>query len=714
MTKYIFILAILLTQLLTFVCNAQTTIKGNVTNTSGEKLTGATIILKGTIDGTISNGNGDYELFTHRKGTQVLTVSFLGYVPLTQSVEMKDTVINLNFQLRNNPTELKDIVISAGSFEASDKKKGVTLKPLDILTTPSANGDIYGAIATLPGTSVVGEDGRLFVRGGDAYESKTIIDGLVVKKPYNSSTPDLPTRGRFSPSLFAGTTFSSGGYSAQYGQALSSALILQTEGMPQKSQWGFGLLSVGVSGSETLVDSRTSASVSIDYSDLQPYFSAIKQRIKWIEAPQSIGGTLSIRQKIGQNGMLKVMSTFSSSEFKLWSPDYSNQGELMRIDLKNSNYFLNALYSDGWGDGWTLKLGSTLQVDRNKIKPGTSNVNEQDLYGQLKLVIRKEFSPILNILAGADITPNRYRQDYSEQSGFIYNGRVNDYGSALFTEAESMLFDKIAIRLGLRSEYSSVLNKSSVAPRLSMAWLISPNNQISFASGLFYQTPEETLLRFNKDLDFEQARHFILNYQHEKDGHIFRVELYAKDYFHLVRYDKNDPYNGKKYTSDGNGYARGIDLFWRDFKSLKNVDYWFSYSWINSQRIYRDYESKARPSFAPEHNFSAVGKWFVPKLQTQFGASLSVASGRPYDNPSESGFMQNETKYYMDLSLNASYIFPFMGKTSVLYTSVSNMTGRQNIFGYRYYQTAQGNYVADPVRPEATRFFLIGLFLNFK
>ncbi len=714
MAKYFFILAILLAQFITTECSAQTTIKGTISNTSGEQLAGATIILKGTIDGTVSDEKGNYQLSTRHKGPLILSVSFLGYVSLSQSVEVKDSVLIRNFQLKNNPTTLNDIVITAGSFEASDKKRGVTLKPLDILTTPSANGGIYGAIATLPGTSIVGEDGRLFVRGGDAYESKTIIDGLTVKKPYNSTTPDLPSRGRFSPSLFAGTTFSSGGYSAQYGQALSGALILQTEGMPEKTQWGFGLLTVGANGSETLVGPRTAVSVSVDYTNLQPYYWAVKPSTEWQKTPHDIGSTVSFYQKIGKSGMLKVLSTISSSNLSLWSSDYSDQGEKILIDLKNLNYYLNALYADHWGDGWDIKLGSTIQVDRNKIKPGTAVDNENDLYGQMKLVIRKEVSPFLNILAGADITPNRYRQDYSELSGFNYHGRVNDNGSALYTEAESMLFDKIALRLGVRGEYSSVLNKSAVAPRFSMAWLISPSSQISFASGLFYQTPEETLLRFNQNLDLEEARHFILNFQQEKDGHIFRIELYAKDYLHLVRYNKDDPYNGKDYNSDGNGYAQGIDLFWRDFKSIRNVDYWLSYSYINSQRIYLDYVAKVRPTFAPEHNFSAVGKWFVPKLQTQFGASLSLASGRPYDDPYKPGFMQEQTKYYMDLSLNASYLFPFMGKTSVLYAAVSNVTGRQNIFGYHYYQTTQGEQVADPIRPKATRFLLIGLFLNFK
>lgn len=76
-------------------------------------------------------------------------------------------------------------------------------------------GDIYGALHTLPGNSFVGEDGGIFIRGGEGNEARTFIEGLLVHKPYTSRMPDLPARGRFSPVLFSGTMFSTGGFSAE-------------------------------------------------------------------------------------------------------------------------------------------------------------------------------------------------------------------------------------------------------------------------------------------------------------------------------------------------------------------------------------------------------------------------------------------------------------------------------------------------------------------
>lgn len=66
-------------------------------------------------------------------------------------------------------------------FEASDRKRAsAVLDPIDIVTTASANGDITGALKTLPGAQQVGESEGLFVRGGTAAETKTFIDGTLV------------------------------------------------------------------------------------------------------------------------------------------------------------------------------------------------------------------------------------------------------------------------------------------------------------------------------------------------------------------------------------------------------------------------------------------------------------------------------------------------------------------------------------------------------
>jgi hypothetical protein len=59
--------------------------------------------------------------------------------------------------------------------------------PIDIVTTASANGDITGALKTLPDAQQMGESEGLFCRGGTAADTKTFIDGTLVNNFFYSA-----------------------------------------------------------------------------------------------------------------------------------------------------------------------------------------------------------------------------------------------------------------------------------------------------------------------------------------------------------------------------------------------------------------------------------------------------------------------------------------------------------------------------------------------
>lgn len=707
------LIILLFVSVLIFDVSAQTRIAGTITDARKQSLPGANVMVKGSIDGTASDSAGRFSFATRRTGEALLLVTFIGYESYETRVLLDGNPVELSIQLREQAASLADVVITAGSFEASDKKKGVTLKPLDILTTASASGDIYGALTTLPGTAVVGEDGRLFVRGGDAYEVNTYIDGLRVKKPYSSTTPDLPARGRFSPQLFTGTTFSSGGYSAQYGEALSSALILNTEGLADDAQWGVGLMAIGASASKTWAGSRASGSIGAEYYNLGLYNNLVNQRVNYNKNPMGAGINFNFRQRTGRDGLLRVMGNGSVGRVSLWYPDYENNGAETLFNLDNDNLYLNTLWTTPLGKGWDLKLGHAFSYDYNRLRPGERRIDETDLFYQGKITLRKELSSKVSLITGTDVSVSRFVQEYSGPEVPLFRAEISDQMPSVYAESEVMVLRKVAVRAGLRGEWSPLLDRMTANPRFSAAWLLGENSQVSFATGLFSQKPQEQLLRFTHDLGFERAEHYILNYQMQKNNRIFRVEVYQKNYSDLVRYDATDFTLARHYNNTGKGFARGLEVFWRDQQTVRSLDYWISYSFIDTKRIYKDYPAEVRPSFAPEHSFSVVAKKWVQKINTQFGGTLTWTSGRPYDDPSTVAFMDQLTPNYFDISLNASHLFPLFGKTSVLYFSVSNITGQKNIFGYRYYQSPQGGYVSDPVRPEADRFFFIGLFINF-
>ncbi len=700
-----------------FSSQAQTIISGKVSDKSGQTLPGANVFLKSTYDGVSSNTEGLFRFQTKKTGDQILVVSMMGYEKQEHKIQLAGKEIHIEVKLKETYNELTAVVITAGSFEASEEKKSITLKPLDIVTTASAAGDIYGALRTLPGTQQVGEDGRLFVRGGESSETRTYIDGMLVQNPYGSKVPDIPSRGRFSPMLFTGTVFSTGGYSAEYGQAMSSALILKTEGLAQKTITGISLYSLGAGLNHTERWENSSLAASVNYFNLQPYFNLIKQKVKWDKAPESKDGSIIFRQKIGKNGLFKLFSSSSSSDLKLQYPSDTTASGTMPIRIKNKNDYVNATYSAPLGTSTTLQAGTAWSYNNDFKDIGSDRLDETDKSFQARLSIHHNFTNRLKLKTGVELTSEKFKQDYyNHLDSKDYITGYTENITAGFAEAEYTPINKLALSAGVRSEYSSILQKSNLMPRLSLGVKTSPNGSISLAFGTFYQSPTATALRFTHQLSFEQANHYILNYQYVKNDRTFRVEAYYKDYLHLIRYTTENIPDPLAYNNQGHGYAKGLDIFYRDQKTIKYLDYWLTYSFIDSKRLYKDYTQLATPSFISNHNVNAVFKYFVPKLQSLIGLTYSYASGRPYLNPNSTEFMKDKTKSYNDLSMNLSYITNIAGNYTIVYCSVSNILGFNNVYGYHYSTTADasGHFAQHEINPEAKRFAMIAVFISLE
>ena len=168
-----------------------TSIRGRVLDQEGEALAGANIFLEGTYDGTSSDSQGSFVLESGESGHRVLHIGFIGYKGQKRALELEGRDIDLGeIRLREEVSELTAVTITAGTFEAGDKKKSISLSPIDMVTTDGSSGDVYGALQALPGTTTVGESGRLFVKEGDSRESKTYNDGTLVYVPYSSSSPN--------------------------------------------------------------------------------------------------------------------------------------------------------------------------------------------------------------------------------------------------------------------------------------------------------------------------------------------------------------------------------------------------------------------------------------------------------------------------------------------------------------------------------------------
>jgi hypothetical protein len=685
----------------------QTKIEGTLTTPKGKVLAGVNVYIDGTYDGATTDMNGKYSFETAETGKQVLVATFLFYEDMRQDIIIEEYK-EQTFVMKESMNTLDAVVISAGSFQAGDNSKVTALKPLDIVTTAGSAGNIVAALQTLPGTQTVGESGRLFVRGGESDETQTFVDGLRVAQPYGASANNLPTRGRFSPFLFSGMTFSTGGYSAEYGEALSSVLLLNTIEEPVQEQIDIALMTVGLGLGNTQKWEKSSLSFNLNYTNLQPYQWIVPQKVDWNKPYQSLSGETVYRYKFNNNGMLKVYAAFDHANFDL-NQDDINEPQPVRVDMKNDNFYFNTSYKGMFGTQWTIQTGLAYGYSHNDIGLNKNSVTNGEHSSHLKLKLRKSFSDRVKLTFGGDYFITDFTEEYAEPTGFGYNSGYNNSIAAAYAETDIFLSRQLAFKAGLRASYASILGEGTIEPRAALAYKVTSKSQFSLAYGDFYQTPKQDYLKYYKNFEHEKTAHYIFNYLYSTDGRMFRAEAYYKKYDNLVKYNGVTAAYDSQYNNSGYGYAQGVDLFWRDNKTVKNVEYWVSYSYIDSKRDYKNYEYSVTPNYIAKHNFSIVTKYWINSLRSQLGVTHTFNSGRPYDNPNMTAFMSEQTKCYNSLSISWAWL---MSPQKILYFSVSNVTGSDNVFGYTYANNpaTDGQYARQAVTQPADRFFFVGFF----
>ena len=704
-TKLLFTITFLLITIFTF---AQNTISGKVLDQKGKPVLGANIYLDGTYDGATSSETGDFSFETTTTGNQTLVISFLLYETFKKEIDVTNFK-DQSVKLRENVNALDAVVITAGNLDSGDKARVSVLKPLDVLTTAGSAGNIIAALQTLPGTQNVGEDGRLFVRGGEASETQTFVDGIRVAQPYGATTNNLPTRSRFSPTLFSGMSFSTGGYSAEYGEALSSVLLLNTKDEADQNKTDISFMTVGLGVGNTQKWKKSSLSVNTSYINLAPYQAVIPQNVEWNNPYQSFGGEAVYRYNL-ERGIFKFYAAFDAEKFDLNQKNV-NFKDPIRTDLDNNNFYLNASYKGDFGTGWQLTSGISYGYSKNKVKYDINDIDSNENAAQLKLKLRKNISNYFKLSFGADYFITKFNENFDNNISIKTANGYDSNIAAFYTEGDILFSKNLAAKVGFRLSNNSLLDETKLAPRASIAYKFSKTSQVSFAYGDFSQTPVVDYIKYSRFHQFEseKAQHYILNYQFTKPGQIFRADLYYKDYSNLVQYNTRDIQYNSVFNNNGSGYAKGLELYWRDSNLYKNLEYWISYSYIDSERLYKNYPTMATPNFIANHSLSIVTKYFITDWKSQVGFTNSYSSGRPYNDPNQPQFMNGKTKSYNSLSFNWAYL---LTTQKILYFSVSNILGTQNVYGYDYAKLPDPNgvYQRQAVVPTADRFFFVGFF----
>ena len=663
--------------MLLVACHAmsQTVISGVVTD-GREPMPGANVFIIGTIDGCLTDSLGRFEFVTSLSGELSIKATFIGFDDVVLATTETQ---NLLIRMHEQATTINEVVVTASTYSFGKSDNFKTMDALDVVMSGNSCGDIVAALQTLPGTQKVGENGKLYVRGGESDECQTFVNGMHVLVPYSTNTENNTVRGRFSPFLFKGINFSLGGYGGEYGQALSSVLPMETTDVATGDKLGVSASLVDWNIGGTKAFTSSSLSFNADYIDMGLYDALFPDRLDWTRPYRKLSGEAQYKAELSSASVLK---SYVGYDFTSLGLHIDNR----RLSLIEHNIYANTTLRTNIGRGYSLFTG----IANSSV---VNDIDDAQILGDhyhnfrneihLKTEARKVYSSVLKMSAGFE--------DYLRHSTKRYDlSHYNlDYNLlAAHTDAQLRIVPKLFLNLSARVENVSYDGSWSLMPRATLSYVPNKHFQLSAMLGKYSQTADDDyIVMSGKRMAQSTANHAILSMQYEIKNTLFRIEPYYKKYHNLPLIA-----NGI-YTADGYGTSKGMDVFLENHSLVKNMTGTLSYSFNDSERLYLDYMALRTPDYTSRHNIRMTLKYSIGK--TIIGLSESYASGRKYP--------VGTTPHYNSVDANLTWL---VSPKVIVYASLNNILGRTNVFRY--------NPDGTSVKANRDRFFYIGIFVSLK
>lgn len=699
---------------------------GNVTDATGLPLPGALVTVAGSERVAVTDEHGRFTLASVANGA-VLTVSLPGFVSKELRVpsDRADTV-----SVVLAVAGLREAVAVRAATPDVATQGVVPVTPLDVVRTPGAQADLMRALAAQPGVAQIDDGAGLFVRGGDVSEVLVLLDGVVVAHPYRYESPTGGFRGAVDPFMLQGASFTTGAFSAEYGNSLSAVVDMQTMGRPTDAQTNVtaGLAGVsasiaqplGAHGGLRLAANRTTPSVLFTVNPSPKTFDQLPGG--W-----DLSGSL----------------TADSTRFGSVRITGLSQRDHVGVELEKDAYigFLHSGTSHDLGIvRWQIALGPRWLVT---VSAGNDRYTKSTDVGVIALDEREQHRSgrgqltgtvgLWQLTAGMDgdaVTTNIVGQiprrggDLGGVSGAdTFSVQHRDSRLGLFGVA-SRTVGRITAEAGARIDRFDAAGATAADPRGAVRIGLGHGHSVRIAAGRYRQAPSP--LYFDAvsgaaTLPVMSATHLVVGYEIGKPGSdaFARIEIYRKRYSHLPLDDQSAGFSGAGY-----GRASGADAFAKKTWSRASVQ--VSASLLSAERRYTSADQQDRyplPAHTWRPDFDIpYSAQIIVDVPLPYGLSASSSwrssAGRPFTpavgaTNTPDGFVpiwgeinsQRLPRYQRaDLSLN--WVVPFGQKsTAVFFASLDNAFNRRNVFEMAY----SANYATPrPIASSAPRSFYVG------
>jgi hypothetical protein len=684
------------------------TIKGKIIDNRKKPLSFVNVFIPNTSDGTMSNDNGTFLFTTKQKGKVTLAASMVGYKTSNTELDLNSSQnISLTIEMEENAVNFKESIITASSY-GSEKGKGLVVSRMDILTTPGGATDIYQALKTMPGVTQVSESAELYVRGGDPIETTTIIDQAIVYHPFTFESGYGGLFSNINQSVVNSLYFTSGGFSAKYGNALSGVLDIETRNIPEAVHYNIGasMANGSFTAEIPVIENKLGGYFDIRQSFTKPIFWLNGGLDRFTATPTSKNITGAVVYSYAKTGRLKLFGVYADDQEGVnveraeYNGTFNGDSKNVFINLQNSNFITdnllmkNSLSYNRYTDLWLIGVVDLKKTDHVY---NFRNDFEYTLSGQTKILAGFEYEDRRMNYNG--IIPSEVYDIRPDAVGENIDATLKGTRWGIYSEYQSinpLSIEGLSFSGGIRMDDFPELNLDWVDPRLSLGYKLNDNSNLRFGWGIFHQIPDPRLyasIDGNPNLKAMNATHYIASYEYLiNDQNSFRIEIYHKNYENLplakpiINYDNS-----------GYGFANGIDIIFKGTLPF-GITGWISYGYINTKRLWMDFTELASSTADISHNLTLVAKYNL-STKFQIGMNAKFATGRPYTPVASTIYHSDQNVYepvyattnssrfpdYKRVDLRLTYFSQLFDRYSIIvYLEGLNILNITNIFGYSY------------------------------
>lgn len=716
-----------------FVLAQKGTIRGIIYDKeTGEPALFTTVIVKGTTLGAMTDLNGLFVIPNVPAGNYTVTSFSFEFDSLNTSVEVKnDKVSTINVYAVKKVNKLNEVEISAEKEEAKTEVKVSTIsisnKQINKIPTVGGEPDIAQYLQVLPGVVSTGDQGgQLYIRGGSPIQTKVLLDGVTIYNPFHS----IGLFSVFETDLIKNVDVYTGGFSAQYGQRISSIVDIKTRD-GNKKRFG-GRISASPFLTRALLEGplikqkENGNSLSYIFSSKNSFLDRTSKAFYPYVGENNNGIPFSFNDYYGKLSF----NAGNGSRVNLFGFHFNDVAQLEN----NSTFEWKSL---GVGTNFTLIPEQSNTIVGGVIAYSNYDITLTELNNRPRnstiggFNMQLDFTYFTNggeLKYGFNINGFRTTLDFFNTLGLKVEQNQNTTEFGLFFHYRKA-WDKLVIEPSFRVDYYASLGALSPEPRLGLKFNATDRFRIKFAGGVYSQNfistrpdvdvvnlfngflsgPEDALNKTDGTPaanNLQRAYHAIGGVEIDVTNKIqVNIEPYYKRFGQLIELNRF-----KTFASDPDFQIETGDAYGIDFSAkyeTKKLYLWAAYSlaWVTrnngQQTYYTNYDRRhninlvATYSFGKNLSWETSARWNLgtgfPFTRTQgeypaLDFSGGITTNYLNTNPNLGIIFEKEINagrlpIYHRLDLSIKKVITFNKNLSMDITaSLSNVYNRENIF----------------------------------